>query len=141
VISTDQCRFQTESLPSLSLRLGVRPGGKGALAAEMDAVLHAERLAHGRKRLHALPSHSDDLPDGTVIVAAGEAYTLAHGCAFRWTPDGYERALEIPRTSGLVTPPSTLGALRAGYRPVLHHGGLSLPRSGSCHREQRQRPP
>jgi hypothetical protein len=86
----------------------------------MDAVLHGERLDHGRKRLHALPSHADDLPDGSVIVAAGGAYTLAHGRAFRWTPDGYDRAVEIPRASALVTPPSTLGALRAGYRPVLH---------------------
>jgi hypothetical protein len=96
-------------------------------AAEMDAVLHAERLDHGRKRLHALPSHSDDLPDGTVIVAAGEAYTLAHGCAFRWTSDGYDRAVEIPRASGLVTPPSALGALRAGYRPVLHPNVEEIP--------------
>lgn len=96
-------------------------------AAEMDAVLHAERLDHGRKRLHALPSHSDDLPDGSVIVAAGEAYTLAHGRAFRWTPNGYDRAVEIPRASGLVTPPSTLGALRAGYRPVLHPNVEAIP--------------
>src|SRR5690349_2896678 len=33
-------------------------------AAEMDAVLHAERLDHGRKRLHALPGPADELPDG-----------------------------------------------------------------------------
>lgn len=89
-------------------------------APEMDAVLHGERLDHGRKRLHALLSPAADLPDGTVIAAAGEAYTVAHGCAFRWTPDGYDRAVKIPRASALVTPPSTLGALRAGYRPVLH---------------------
>jgi len=96
-------------------------------AAEMDAVLHAERLDYGRKRLHALPSHADDLPDGSVIAAAGEAYTLAHGRAFRWTPDGYDRAVEIPRASALVTPPSTLGALRAGYRPVLHPNVGAIP--------------
>jgi hypothetical protein len=98
--------------------------GRGAkvppAAPEMDAVLHAERLDHGRKRLHPLSSHADHLPDGTVIAAAGEAYTVAHGRAFRWTPAGYDRAVEIPRPSALLTPPSTLGALRAGYRPVLH---------------------
>jgi hypothetical protein len=96
-------------------------------AAEMDAVLHAERLDHGRKRLHALPSQTDDLPDGSVIAAAGEAYTLAHGRAFRWMPDGDDRAVEIPRASALVTPPSTLGALRAGYRPVLHSHVEAIP--------------
>jgi len=57
-------------------------------AAEMDAVLHAERLDHGRKRLHALPGPADELPDGSAIAAAGEAYILARGRAFRWTAQG-----------------------------------------------------
>jgi hypothetical protein len=90
------------------------------LAPEMDAVLHAERLDHGRKRVHPLPGPVDDLPDGAVIVAGGEAYTLARGLAFRWTERGYEAPREIPRAEGILTPPSTLLALRAGYRPALH---------------------
>ena len=89
-------------------------------AAEIDTVLHTERLEHGRKRLHPLTARPDELPDGTVIAAAGEPYTLAHGRAFRWTARGYEGPVEIPRFDALLTPPSTLGALRAGYRPVLH---------------------
>jgi hypothetical protein len=89
-------------------------------AAEMDAVLHGERLDHGRKRLHALPGPADELPDGSVIAAAGDAYILARGRAFRWTALGYEGPVEIPRGDALLTPPSTLGALRVGYRPVLH---------------------
>jgi hypothetical protein len=89
-------------------------------AAEMDAVLHAERLDHRRKRLHPLSVRPDELPDGAVIAAAGEAYTIARGRAFRWTAQGYEPAAEIPRANGLLTPPSTLGAIGAGYRPVLH---------------------
>ena len=89
-------------------------------AAEMDAVLHAERLDRGRKRLHSLPADVDELPDGTVIAVAGEAYTLMQGRAFRWTARGYEGPAEIPRANALLTPPSTVGALSAGYRPVLH---------------------
>ena len=89
-------------------------------AAEMDAVLHAERLDHGSKRLHALQEPADELPDGSAIAAAGDAYILAYGRAFRWTAQGYEGPLQIPRADALLTPPSTLGALRAGYRPVLH---------------------
>src|SRR5213079_340728 len=67
-------------------------GGAAKLprAAEMDAVLHAERIDRGPKRLHALPGGMDELPDGTVIAAAGEAYTLAQGRAFRWTARGYQ---------------------------------------------------
>ena len=89
-------------------------------AAEMDAVLHAERLDRGCKRLHSLPADVDELPDGTVIAVAGEAYTLMQGRAFRWTARGYEGPAEIPRANALLTPPSTVGALSAGYRPVLH---------------------
>jgi hypothetical protein len=55
-----------------------------------------------------------------VIAAAGAAYTLVRGRAFRWTEQSYGAAQEIPRADGLLTPPSTLLAMRAGYRPLLH---------------------
>ena len=51
------------------------------------------RLDHGRKRLHPLPGSADELPDGAVVAAAGQAYTLAYGRAFRWTARGYEYTL------------------------------------------------
>lgn len=95
-------------------------GGAVPFAAAMDAVLHDDRLDHGRKRLHPVPGDASELPDGAVIVAAGEAYTIVRGRAFRWSNQGYEGEREIPRADGLVTPPSTLLAIRAGYRPVLH---------------------
>jgi hypothetical protein len=95
-------------------------GGEVPFAAEIDAVLHEERLDHGRERLHAVPGDVSELPDGAVIAAAGEAYTIARGRAFRWSQRGYEAAPEISRADGLVTPPSTLLAIRGGYRPVLH---------------------
>lgn len=90
------------------------------LAPEIDEVLHAERLDRGRKRVHAIPRPADQLPDGAMITAGGAAYTLVRSRAFRWTERGYGPAEDIPRAAGLLTPPSTLLALRAGYRPVLH---------------------
>jgi hypothetical protein len=111
-------------------------GRKALLAAEMDAVLHAERLDRGGKRLHALWGAVEELPDGAVIAAAGEAYTIACGGAFRWTEQGYAVAREIPRAEGLLTPPSTLGAIRAGYRPVLHPDIYDLQAAG-CGRRPR----
>jgi hypothetical protein len=89
-------------------------------AAAMDAVLHRERLDHGHKRIHAVPAALSELPDGAVVVESGTAYTVARGRAFRWTEHGYEPPQKIGRVDGLLTPPSTLTALRAGYRPVLH---------------------
>src|ERR1700726_4388327 len=51
-------------------------GGKTPLAPEMDVVLHEERLDRARKRAHAIPGPIGELPDGAVISAVGEAYTI-----------------------------------------------------------------
>jgi hypothetical protein len=89
-------------------------------AAAMDAVLHRERIAGGRRHVHAMPAPLRDLPSGTVVVVSGAAYTIAAGRAFRWTECGYEPPAAIHDGDSLLTPPSTFMALRAGYRPVLH---------------------
>jgi hypothetical protein len=89
-------------------------------AAAIDAVLHRERLIHGRKRIHQIPAPVPALPDGAVVVAAGSAFTLSSGLAYRWTSEGYDPPVPLHRADGLLTPPSTLMALSAGYRPVLH---------------------
>ena len=52
---------------------GKAKGGQAPLAPEIDAVLHQERLDRGRKRVHAISDPVAELPDGAVVVAAGEA--------------------------------------------------------------------
>jgi len=89
-------------------------------AAAIDRVLHHERMDHGRKPVHPIPGPLREVPDGAVIAVSGSAYTVAGGRAWRWTAHGYERPQEIRQADGLLTPPSTFMALRAGYRPVLH---------------------
>jgi hypothetical protein len=106
-------------------------GGKAPLAPEMDAVLHEERLDRGRKRVHAIPGSLGELPDGTVIAAVGKAYTIVQGRAFRWSEQGYQAERQIPDADGLLTPPSTLLAIRAGYRPALHPDLEASPRVGA----------
>ena len=66
-----------------------------------------------------------------MIAAAGEAYTVARGCAFRWSDQGYEAARQIAQADGLLTPPSTLLAIRAGYRPALHPDLEASPGAGA----------
>ncbi|MFC3639831.1 hypothetical protein ACFONL_21040 [Camelimonas fluminis] len=83
-------------------------------------MLHEERLEQGRKRLHPVTLLLTDLPDGTVVAVNGEAYTLRAGLAHRWTNEGYARPELIHDADWLLTPPSTVMALHAGYRPVLH---------------------
>jgi hypothetical protein len=102
--------------------------GPAPRASEMDAVLHEERLDRGRKRLHPISGPVGELPDGAVIAAAGAAYTIVQGRAFRWSAQGYQAVSQVPHADALLTPPSTLRAIRAGYRPALHPDlGRSAP--------------
>lgn len=89
-------------------------------APDIDAILHEERLRDGGKKIHPLRQPPAALPDGAAVALGGHAYVMAGGRAFRWTARGYEAPRELERADGLLTPPSTLAALRVGYRCVLH---------------------
>lgn len=90
------------------------------LAREMDAVLHQERLDRSRKRLHPLPMPMEALPDGAMVQAAGESYLIVREAPLQWSMAGYRKAEGAIDETKLLTPLSTLRALAAGYRPVLH---------------------
>jgi hypothetical protein len=90
------------------------------LARDIDAVLHRERLEHGRKRLHPLPGPLKELPAGAMVQREAESYLMVQGRALLWSAAGYAEARQSIDHTMLLTPPSTLRALRAGYRPVLH---------------------
>jgi hypothetical protein len=95
------------------------------LAPEMDAVLHRERLSGGKKRLHALPAPIERLPDGAMVALGSESYLIARGQLQRWSFEGYHRADVDAAAAMLLTPPSILHALSAGYQPVLHPSASS----------------
>ncbi|WP_421361687.1 hypothetical protein [Agrobacterium rosae] len=89
-------------------------------AGNIDIILHKERLQSRRKRLNMLLLTLEELPDGAMIAADGNAYLIMKSKPYRWTADGYEPAETLPFVDGLLTPPSTLRALKAGYLPLLH---------------------
>ena len=91
-----------------------------ASAGQIDAILHEERLRDGEKKIHPLPQPPASLPDGATVTLSGDAYVMARGRAFRWTAQGYEGPRLLETADGVLTPPSTLAALRAGYHCVLH---------------------
>lgn len=95
-------------------------GGGDMRASEIDAVLHRERLDHGRKRLHPLPMPGTEMPDGVMVQVADTSFLITQGRALPWSPAGYGAARDLPDDAMLLTPPSTLRALQAGYQPVLH---------------------
>jgi hypothetical protein len=92
---------------------------------EIDAVLHRERLNGRNKRLHPLAVPLTELPDGAMVQSGEESYLIAQGRALLWSPGGYREAPSAINDAMLLTPPSTLQALSAGYRPVLHVSALS----------------
>jgi hypothetical protein len=90
-------------------------------ADAMDAVLHAERRERGWvKRTHV--AAIDSLPDGTYVVQDGRAWLVRGGAILAWSSDRYlERS---PRPSHVevtvLTPPSMVAVLAAGYRSGVH---------------------
>ncbi len=89
-------------------------------APDIDRVLHRERLARGRKRLHALPMPLAQLPDGVMVQEDCTSLLVRAGQLLPWSPAGYGPPREATAAPMLLTPPSTLRAIIAGYRPVLH---------------------
>lgn len=91
-------------------------------AAALDALLQPERPTRDGALLHR--ARVEDLPDGTMIDVDGAPALLTGGVARCWTVDGY--ADRSPgRPSGVVdviTPPSIVRTLVAGYEPRLHAG-------------------
>jgi hypothetical protein len=93
---------------------------KRASAPAMDLVLHAERLDGKEKRLHR--RDIDELPDGAMIAGDGEGFAVRGKHLMRWTPTGYSESKSRPRgiQADVLTPPSILKVLAAGYAPRWH---------------------
>jgi len=91
-------------------------------AGEMDAVLHAERIVAGTRRQKTWQCPLDDLPDAAFVLRDGRPHILIGGSLRPWSHQGYGEAVPAlgaePVT--VLTPLPTVGALRGGYRPVLH---------------------
>ena len=88
-------------------------------APEMDARLHPERLAIMAGGGLALPAGA--LPDGAVFARGDAAFAVRGGASLPWSPGGYGRPAPLPRGAvRVLTPPTTLAALRAGYAPLWH---------------------
>jgi hypothetical protein len=87
---------------------------------EMDRVLQAERLDGRAKRTHRMPI--GELPDGAFVTIDGAAFALRGAHLLRWSDTGYVEKIVRPRgvTLDVLTPPSIVAVLAAGYRPRWH---------------------
>jgi hypothetical protein len=91
-------------------------------AGEMDAALHAERVDSRTRQKQTRPAVAGDLPDGVMIRHDGALGLVAGQRFLPWTFGGYLAPVTLrPGTRvELLTPPSIVAAITAGYRPLLH---------------------
>jgi len=122
-----ECRRQ-DFLWFARLWADVHGGSRGsrAMADEMDAILHGERLHAERtssersKRTY----HADieTLPGGSFIRWQGAPHLVLAGWLLPWTFSGYGTPIERPSAGSVevLTPPSIVAVLSAGFCPSLH---------------------
>jgi hypothetical protein len=88
-------------------------------AGDMNRRLHSERIMQGthERRLHVIPWR--ELPDGTFVLHGESSPHLVLGSELvEWTRQGYgaRRARPVRGQATVITPPSSVAVLRAGYR-------------------------
>ena len=64
----------------------------------------------------------DSLPDGTYVAVDQRAWLVVDDALLAWSGDRYLDRLRRPRGAQVtvLTPPSIVDVLRAGYKPGLH---------------------
>jgi hypothetical protein len=98
-------------------------------AQEIDDRLHAERVAPDRSK-RSFDAVLDGLPDGVFVgvPAWGErAYLVLGDYLLAWSPGGYCERRRRPKGEEVrvLTPPSTVKAIRAGYTPEIHPSAVA----------------
>jgi hypothetical protein len=95
------------------------PGQKGADA--VDAQLHGERFEPVARRQRHHEAELSELPDGAFVECGGAAWLVRGSELLRWTAGGYaDRRPRPGRASArVITPPSLLVVLRAGWEPAV----------------------
>jgi len=110
-------------------------GDERARAPAMDEELHAERLAGDRSK-RTFRARRSDVPSGAFVqyreVQEGDGtrpYLVFGHHLLAWSPAGYT-ALVTPMALAeevdVLTPPSIVAVLSAGYRPMLHPTAVAL---------------
>ncbi|MBV9174925.1 MAG: hypothetical protein JOZ81_33095 [Chloroflexi bacterium] len=99
------------------LWLALHPGQIGADA--IDAQLHRERLAPGKRERALHEARYSQLPDGAFVLEAGGPHLVLAGQLLTWSPGGYCDGRRRPtrRRATVITPPSLIAILRSGWSP------------------------
>jgi hypothetical protein len=124
-----ECRRQRFNDFCAAWATGNKRSGSSAwpTAARIDEQLHAERIGSDGSKCTFLEDMGD-LPDGVFVQSAGcgqHPYLLWRHGLFAWSLGGYREARPRPRRGKVrvLTPKSTVAAIRAGYVPEVHVSG------------------
>jgi hypothetical protein len=106
-------------------RTSARPTAQG-----IDDLLHAERVAPDRSK-RSFDAQLGGLPDGVFVTVPAwgeEAYLVRGGYLLAWSLGGYSEGRRRPKGAEVkvLTPPSSVAAIRAGYAPEVHPSALAL---------------
>ena len=95
----------------------LHPGSAGADA--IDAQLHEERVDPSSRARRRREVPFDELPDGAFVLHRDAARLVLGRSLLRWTPGGYSDRVRRPtgEQAVVVTPPSLLSLLHAGWQP------------------------
>jgi hypothetical protein len=107
---------------------GVAFGIAEPKVTDIDAQLHRERRASAPRQAESGTTLEEEaiaaLPDGAMVAANGVAFATKAGRLLPWGFEGYGATVSRATLGGaeirLLTPPTTIAVLRAGYRPVWH---------------------
>ncbi|GAA3110057.1 hypothetical protein GCM10010530_36570 [Kribbella aluminosa] len=91
-------------------------------AAEMDAVLHHQRVESRTRRQLTTTQNFSELPDGAMVRFDGSPALVLGGRLLPWAWEGYGmpvRPVGIHEVETL-TPPANLLVLQGGFAPLLH---------------------
>ena len=90
-------------------------------ADAMDAILHIERRVRPWVK-RTFNADVASLPDGTCIALDGQAWLVRRAALLEWSPEGYRNRRDRVMSGDVtvLTPPSLVAVLRAGY-PIDTH--------------------
>ncbi|MGB7975184.1 MAG: hypothetical protein WCF81_12740 [Roseiarcus sp.] len=103
--------------PAAKAFIAAFPGAPSHVEA-MDEALHRERVENRAKRLWQ--ARLGELPDGAMIARGGKAYAVRAGALVPWSFAGYGEPapLEPSAVADVLTPRSSVAALKDGYKPL-----------------------
>jgi hypothetical protein len=96
-------------------------GGRKTLAGEVDKQMKQDRASGSRRRIVTLSA----LPDGVIVksVSDDSYYLIRRWNAYVWSFAGYGSSIPLAEIKGpfiILTPDSTIKAIKQGYEVALH---------------------